>query len=198
MAFEFITEAPGWQKAVLGILPLAFIGGGGYYFVVSPKLAEVQQLSGEKDALQKKVIQGRTDRKNLAGFEAKAKELEQRVTAARERLPAEKEIPKLYRQISDLATQQGLTVSLFQPKAPQDKDYYAEVPIQLNADAGYHQLGEFFEKLAKLPRIVTLGDFRLVAIERPTGTLQAELTLLTYLARPEGAPKPKPPPGAKK
>jgi len=198
MAFEFITEAPPWQKVVLGILPLAFIGGGGYYFLLSPKAAEVQQLKDEKDQIEKKVVEGRAESKRLAVYEAKANELERRLLAARERLPAEKEIPRLYRQISDMATQEGLTVSLFQPKPVLIKDYYAEVPIQLNADAGYHQLGDFFEKLAKLPRIVTLGDFSLKAIERPTGSVQAELTLATYLARPEGAPKPKPAAGAKK
>lgn len=197
MAFEFITEAPRWQKIVFGVVPLALIGFLGYYFLLSSKMAEVQQLREEKAALEAKVLQGRAESRNLAGFEAKAKELEQRLIAAREKLPAEKEIPRLYRQISDLATQQGLAVSLFQPKPPQLQDYYAEVPILLTADAGYHQLGEFFEKLARLPRIVNLSDFKLQGIDRPTGSIQAELTLVTYLVRPEGAPKPKPPSGAK-
>jgi hypothetical protein len=35
---------------------------------------------------------------------------------------------------------------------------------------------------------VDLNDFRLVGIERPTGTVRAELTMGTFLFRAEGAP----------
>jgi Tfp pilus assembly protein PilO len=61
------------------------------------------------------------------------------------------------------------------------------------SESGYHQLGVFFDKVGRLPRIVNLGDFRMSGIERSTGSVRAELTLTTYVFRPEGAP----PPGAK-
>ena len=195
MAFEFITRAPRPQKIALGVMLLVVVGGGGYYFLLNPQMAEVDRLRKETSELDAKVLQGRVESRNLARFEAMIKELERRLLAARERLPAEKEIPGLYRQISDLATRAGLAVSLFQPRAQQLKDYYAEVPIVLTAQAGYHQLGAFFEKLARLPRIVTLGDFKLQGVSPPTGNMLAELTLVTYLLRPEGAP---PVPGAKR
>ncbi len=194
MAFEFITQAPRWQKILLGVVPLAAIGFLGYYFLLSPTMEEVTRLKAEKAALEGKVLQGRAETRNLAGYEAKAKELEARLISARERLPADKEIPKLYRQISDLATQQGLTVSVFQPKPIQVRDYYAEVPLLLAGDTGYHELGDFFGKLARLPRIVTLSDFKLQGISGPTGGIRVELNMVTYLLRPEGGP----PAGAKR
>jgi Tfp pilus assembly protein PilO len=66
----------------------------------------------------------------------------------------------------------------------------AEVPIAMACEGGYHQLGAFFARMSRLPRIVDLGDFRLVSIERPTGTVRAELTLGTFIFRPEGASPP--------
>lgn len=195
MAFEVITEAPLPQKIAMGVMLLVLIGGGGGYFLVLPARAEVQRLKEEKTGLEGKLLQARAESRNLAGFEAKARDLEQRLIAAREQLPAEKEMPALYRQISDLATRGGLSVSLFQPKPPQTSDYYLSVPIQITAEGEYHQLGDFFEKLARLPRIVTLSDFKLAGITRPTGSIQAELNLTTYLLRPEGAA---PAPGAKR
>ncbi len=207
MALEFITEAPRSQKIFMGAMLLAIIGGGGYYFLVLPARAEVQRLKEERTGLEGKLLQARAESRNLAGFEAKARDLEQRLIAAREQLPAEKEMPALYRQVSDLATREGLSVSLFQPKPPQTSDYYLSVPIQVIAEGDYHQLGDFFEKLARLPRIVTLSDFKLAGITtRPagsiqTGSIQAELNLITYLLRPEGAPAAPgapPAPGAKR
>lgn len=192
MAFEFITQAPRTQKMALGVILLAMVGAGGYFLLLSPKMAEVEQLRKEVAEREAKRLQALAESRSLAGFEARAKELEQRLAAAREQLPVEKEMPRLYRQVSELAAQEGLAVSLFQPKALQEKDYYSEVPIQITAEVSYHQLGEFFEKLVRLPRIVNLGEFKLQGITRPTGSVQADLTLVTYLLRPEGAPPPKP------
>src|SRR3989304_2398199 len=66
----------------------------------------------------------------------------------------------------------------------------AEVPIAMTAGAGYPQLGAFFDRVARLPRVVTLGDFKVSGISRPTGTIRAEMTLATYVFRAEGAPGP--------
>ncbi len=66
----------------------------------------------------------------------------------------------------------------------------AEVPITMACEGGYHQLGAFFARVSRLPRIVDLNDFRLTSIERPTGSMRADLTLGTFIFRPEGAPAP--------
>ena len=71
-----------------------------------------------------------------------------------------------------------------------------KVPILVTAECTYHQLGAFLERVGKMPRIVSLGEFRLIGIDRPTGTLRAEMTIATYTFRPEGAPPPPAKPGA--
>lgn len=196
MAFEAFTNAPRSQKLALGVMLLAIIIGAGYFLLLSPKLAEVDALRSRSLALQSEVRQSRVIAQSLARFRQEALRLRQRLEAAKERLPVEKEIPTLYRQISNLAFQAGLTVTLFQPKEPLPRDVYSEVPITISAETGFHQLGNFFERLSRLPRIVTLQDIKLQGIERPSGTVKADLTLATYLFRPEGAPPPAPPKGA--
>lgn len=196
MAFEAFTNAPRSQKLALGVMLLAIIIGAGYFLLLSPKLAEVDALRSRSLALEAEVRQSRVIAQSLARFRQEALRLRQRLEAAKERLPVEKEIPTLYRQISNLAFQAGLTVTLFQPKEPLPRDVYSEVPITISAETGFHQLGNFFERLSRLPRIVTLQDIKLQGIERPSGTVKADLTLATYLFRPEGAPPPAPPKGA--
>lgn len=199
MAFEFITQATRRQKIIAGIVLLILLGAGAYYFLISPQQTEVEQLRTRNASLQAEVTRNRAIAASLARFKQEAAVLRQRLEAARERLPTDKEIPGLYRKISELALQSGLTVALFQPKEPQPKEVYSEVPIVVSAQADYHQLGEFFEKIARLARIVTLNDFKLLgSLTGPAaagGSVRAELNLATYLLRPLGAP---PPPGAKK
>lgn len=188
--FDSIINAPRPYKILIGVLVLAVVGGLGYFLLISPKMDERESLHQRNEALRAEVIKARADEANLRAFRIQAAALRKRLEVAKERLPSEKEMPGLYRQISNLAHQSGLHVALFQPRAPEERDVLSEVPITLNAESGYHQLGAFFERMGRLPRIVTLGDFRVLGIERPTGTLRAELTLATYIFRPEGAPPP--------
>ena len=198
MVFEFIRQAPRSQKIALGVMVLAVIGGAGHFLLLSPKMAEVEQLRTGNASLQSQVTQNRALAAGLATFRQEAAVLRRRLEVAKARLPEEKEVPGLYRQISSLALQSGLTISLFQPKEPKPTDVYDEIPIILTAEASYHQLGEFFERIARLPRVVTLNGLKLEGIQRPTGTVRAELTFATYVFRPEGAPLPPPPKGGKR
>jgi len=124
-------------------------------------------------------------------------ELEARLNALKDRLPGEKEIPTLYRTVSDAATASGLGVALFQPRPPVVRDYYSEIPIALNAEAGYHQFGEFFERIAKMARVVNITEIKLNGLNRPRVPVRAELVLATYMYRPIGAPPAPRPAGAR-
>jgi type IV pilus assembly protein PilO len=177
---------------VFGLIVLV---AGGYFLLLSPKMIEVGGLRGQRAAKQAELAQSRAVAASLARFKEEAKALRAKLETAKERLPSEKEIPGLYRQVSDLAFQAGLSVGLFQPKEPITRDIYQEVPITINAEAGYHQLGSFFDRLARLSRIVNLTDLKLAGIARPTGTVKADLIITTYVFRPEGAPPPAPAPG---
>src|SRR5262245_49688311 len=190
MAFnDALTNAPRLQKIAAGILGLVIVAALGY-FIVSPKSAERDALRQKNDGLQAEVTKARMEEARLRSFRAQADALRRRLDQAKGRLPSEREIPALYRQITDLALQSGLAVALFAPKPAEDRDNVAEIPITLSAEGTYHQLGTFFSQIGRIPRIVNLGDFRLAGIDRPTGSLRADLTLATYLFRPEGSPPP--------
>jgi len=191
MAFlDSIANVPRPQKVVAGVVGLLAVAGLGYFLLISPKIDERSTLRQQDEALRTDVRKARADEANLRPFRQQAEALRKRLQAAKERLPSEKEMPRLYRQLTDIAFQSGLQVALFAPKPPADREDVAEVPIAMACEGGYHQLGAFFARMSRLPRIVDLGDFRLVSIERPTATVRAELTLGTFIFRPEGAPLP--------
>jgi len=176
------------QKAIAGSLSLLLIACVGYFLLVSPKLDERSKLRAQDETLKAEVRKATADEANLRPFRREAEALRNRLQAAKERLPSEKEMPRLYRQLTDIVSQSGLQLALFAPKPPVDREDVAEVPITMTTEGGYHQLGAFFSRMSRLPRIVDLSDFRLVGIERPTGTMRAELTLATFIFRPDGAP----------
>ena len=195
-ALDPLVNAPRPQKLFFGVMVLVIVGALGYFFLISGSRAERDALLEENEVRRAEVLKAKADEANLRPFRALAEALRKRLDTAKERLPSEREIPQVYRQVSDLATQSGLGVSLFQPKPAEDRDVLSEVPIAVTGESTYHQLGAFLERVGKMPRIVSLGDFRLVGIDRPTGTIRAEMTLATYTFRPEGAPPPPAKPGA--
>jgi type IV pilus assembly protein PilO len=193
--YDPLLALPKSQKVAIGLIGLVAVGALGFFLLIQPKWDERDALWNRNETLRAKVVQARADEANLRPFRVQAAALRKRLEAAQERLPLEREVPRLYRQVSDLAVQSGLGLALFQPKAPEEKAILTELPIAVISESGYHQLGVFFDKVGRLPRIVNLGDFRMSGIERATGSVRAELTLQTYVFRPEGAPPPSVKPG---
>jgi type IV pilus assembly protein PilO len=182
---DFLAHLPRMQQLLLGLLAVAALGAIGYFLVISPNLAELDSLQQRQDALTAEVAKARREEAGLRRFQIEVEALRKRLETARGRLPTEREIPTLYRQITDLASQSGLSVALFAPRPMEERDTYREIPISLTAEGSYHQIGEFFEQLGRLPHIVATNELRLVGIDRPTGSVRAELALATYLSRPD-------------
>lgn len=195
-ALDPIVNASRPQKVIFGAMVLVVVGGLGYSFLISGARAERDTLIQENEVRRAEVLKAKADEANLRPFRARAEALRKQLEVAKERLPSQREIPQVYRQVTDLAARAGLGVSLFQPKPAEDRDVLSEVPIAVTAECTYHQLGAFLERLGKMPRIVSLGEFRMIGIDRPTGSLRAEMTLATYTFRPDGAPPPPAKPGA--
>ena len=148
--FDPIVNAPRSQKLVVGIMGAIVIAAAAYFLLLAPVEAEVSQLRAQLSSLQSEIARSKAIVADLLKYRREVTELEARLNALKDRLPGEKEIPTLYRSVSDAATASGLGVSLFQPRLPVVPDYYSEIPIALSAEPGYHQLGEFFERVAKL------------------------------------------------
>ncbi|HYE94050.1 MAG TPA: type 4a pilus biogenesis protein PilO [Terriglobales bacterium] len=204
--FAPIANAPRPHKIILGVMGLAAIVGAAYFLLLAPLAATVQTLTAENDRVQKELVQARAIAADVARFRREIAALEQTLNALTARLPNERETPPLYRAVSDAAFQSGLAVALFQPRDAQIKDYYAEIPITLTAEGSYHQFGTFFERVARLPRVVNVGDLRMTGTQGATapaakdpkagavGPVRGELILATYMYRPVGSP-PAPKPG---
>ena len=69
-------------------------------------------------------------------------------------------------------------------------------PVEIEVDSNFTNLRDFFEKMAKLQRIVSITDFKLMTLtsQTDTRTLHAQFLLTAYYAAPEDLVKPAPQP----
>lgn len=176
-------DGPKLPKVVLGVVGLAAIIGGGWFLLLAPAQLEIGVLDGKQKQLATELTQAKAQVAELTRFRREVVELQAKLDVLKAKLPTEKETPVLYRTLSEAAQGAGLGVSLFQPRAPLTKEYVAEIPITITAEGGYHQLGQFFEKVAGLERVVKVGDLKLTGLTRSKNAMRAELTLATYMYR---------------
>ncbi len=114
---------------------------------------------------------------NLPKFEAEVARLDVELKKALSELPDDKEIPRLLEKIADKAKEAGLDVRLFRPKPENRKDFYAEVPVEIEVGGGFHQVATFFDEVAHLDRIVNVDQFSMTDPKRG----QNELIMKTSL-----------------
>lgn len=92
-------------------------------------------------------------------------------------LPLTEEIPSLLTEISKAGNASGLKFLLFQPQAERRKDFYAEIPIRMELLGGYHDLGNFSDRLARLSRIVNIDN---CSTQGSGSALKITCTAITY------------------
>jgi type IV pilus assembly protein PilO len=204
-----IANAPRPQKIIFGVFGLAIIGAASWFLLLSPLSTRVEGLRTKHATLERDLIQARAIAADVARFRRDIAALETTLAALTERLPNERETPRLYRAVTDAAYQAGLAVTLFQPQGAQVRDYYSEIPIAFVAEGNYHQFGSFLERVALLPRVVNVGDLKVTGIVAPprdpkapapaaaAGPVRGELVLSIYTYRPVGSPPVPKAPGVK-
>jgi type IV pilus assembly protein PilO len=189
-ALQNFVDGPKLPKVILGLVGLVAIGAGAYFGLVSPVQTRIDALVAKRTQVQGEVNQVRAQVAEIERFKREIAELEQRLALLKDRLPSEKETPTLYRAVSAAAEQAGLGVALFQPKAAVPKDVVSEIPITISAQGTYHQLAKFFERVAGLPRVVNVNDFKMTGLGKSKDSMKADLTLATYMYRTAPPPPP--------
>ncbi|MES2824023.1 MAG: type 4a pilus biogenesis protein PilO [Pseudomonadota bacterium] len=116
---------------------------------------------------------------NLEAYRAQMEEMNITFTSLLSRLPSKTEVPGLLEDISARGTESGLTINGVTIEQEKVAEYYIEVPIKINVDGGYHDLGGFVSGVAGMPRIVTLHDFT-VAKKKDSNVLNMQISAKTY------------------
>jgi len=131
------------------------------YFMYYPKIQAEKKLNSEYKELEKKLSAAKMNASNLPKIQEDMNNAESQLKTAMKALPETKEIPTLLESISLSGQDAGLEFLLFQPGNEQNKDFYAEIPVSIQITGNYHNVAVFFDKVARLPRIVNIQDINM-------------------------------------
>lgn len=165
---------------ILGVL-VFFMFHKYTYRPLEVKLKKVKNEVVTKQA-RLKVAREKADR--LDQLKADYELLRIRVEEAEKRLPREKEIPRLLREITNAGRDFKIDISNLQPQAEEPQQYYILHPFGMTLDTNYHSLAYFLTEIGQLERIFHVRNLSLKAILEDEGkklkSISANLQLCTY------------------
>jgi type IV pilus assembly protein PilO len=189
-------------KWYLQFVLLAAIGSIVYlsvwYFVTSGTREEVTQLQDQVSQLKAKNETARVATQRINEFRALFASKNEEYDELKVLLPEQREITNVLSGLQDTANGSRLIVMRFTPREDVTQDSIMAKPVEVEVDANFNNLRAFFDAMAKLPRIVSITDFKLNQTDKQSDnrTLHAQFLLSAYYAAPADAAKPAPAPGA--
>src|SRR6478735_7783461 len=164
-----------------------------WYFVTSSTRDEVAQLQDQVAQLRSKNEAARVATQRINEFRALFASKNEEYEELKVLLPEQREITNVLSGLQDTANGSRLIVMRFSPRDDSTQDQISAKPVEVEVDANFTNLRSFFDAMAKLPRIVSITDFKLNQLDKQTDqrTLHAQFLLTAYYAAPaDSNPKP--------
>ncbi len=129
-------------------------------------------------------------------------QLKQQLERQRTVVPDEKQADQFVHILQEKASEAGIEIRRYTAKPVATRDYYSEVPFEIDLDGPYYGVLSFFEKVARLERIINIGNLQMATPARqpdaktkkkyayaPGESVVASCTATTFFSRtPEAAP----------
>lgn len=129
-----------------------------WHFFYQPIRVERNELVMRAQELQRNLNNARAVASNIPAVEAELDGMENDLELALKQLPNRKQFEDLLQDISTAGKKVGVAIKSIDRDKEVPRDFYAEVPFQLEIEGSYHDLARFFEMVASLPRIVNIGS----------------------------------------
>jgi len=172
-----------WYGQLLVFLLIGGIFFGIFYFAYySDNQSRIVSISNQIVNLEKEI-------RTLEKKKTQVKELEAEVAAnkatlekLKEILPEQKEVSQILKKVQSIITSARLDIQKWSTLQEQQKEIYVEVPFGITVDGNYHNLGMFFDQLAKLKKIFTVNNLTLKPLSKMTRdfTVKATFNAVTY------------------
>jgi type IV pilus assembly protein PilO len=179
LTMDSILKLPTPKKVLILVAILVAIAGLYLYALIIPMQDELKVAKRELSKLEQELNNSKAITRELPKFKEQVAKLNEELKNALTQLPNEKEIPEILKTISSLGKESGLEFTLFRPKPEAPQQFYATVPIELVALGNYHNVGIFFDKVSKLPRIINVIDFNMARAKEIKGKGDPGLLLKT-------------------
>ena len=193
--------SPG-RKFGITILAVLALTAASYVFLFKPMAEGNKQKKSDLEAKKGQLKDLQSKQSDLRGLQARIAGLEQQLARQRTVVPDEKQADQFMHVLQEQAAAAGIEIRRYTAKPVATRDYYSEVPFEIDIDGPYYGVVNFFEKVAHLERIINIGNLQMATPARQTDaktkkkysyapgeSVVASCTATTFFSRsPEAAP----------
>ncbi len=137
----------------------------------------------------------------LADLNRRIEMLKQQLEIQKRIVPDEKAAPEFIHMMQDRAQGSGIEIRRYTSKSANNKEFYTEVPFEMELDGPYYSVLNFFQDVAKMERIINISKLQMNGLRSkgtvgrysyaPGESVVATCTATTFFSH-EGAPPAKP------
>ena len=109
-----------------------------------------------------------TYRPRLAELERQLASLKQQLEIERRIVPDEKEVDNFMRMMDSEAMKAGVEVRRYTAKGINSKEFYTELPFEMELDGPYYSMLNFFDHVGKLERIINVSGLLVASTKKPS------------------------------
>ena len=153
---------------------LAILAGGalvtaGLYFTVFKN-------QSDKNATAQRAVQEKVRENNeLESYRPKLKDMERQLANLKQQLeierrivPDDKQVDTFIETMDSEAQKAGVELRRYNAKPISSKEYYSELPFDLELDGPYYSMLNFFDRVGKLERIVNVSNLLVSTTKNPS------------------------------
>jgi type IV pilus assembly protein PilO len=188
---EFLRGKDRREKVIILGSALVFICY--ILFLLPPQIMGLSNLSKNIKALKADVKATQDDIEKVASYRSRLEDGKARYQTYQALvLTHEQEIPNLLEMISAMAKESGVKIVGIRPLRSKETftgigdAMYKEIPIQVSAKAGYHELGVFLSRAEKAKKIINLKNITIESSRSSVKKHEVELLFSAYLLTGEG------------
>jgi Tfp pilus assembly protein PilO len=108
--------------------------------------------------------------------------VEQKLDEFNKRLPKEKNIDEILKQITHASSSTGIELKSIEPLQIREGGIYNRFPIKLNLESSFENCFQFFLQLENLPRILQLETISMQEDSR-SETIKTEMLLSAFIQK---------------
>jgi type IV pilus assembly protein PilO len=159
-----LTGVKLWAVLVLA----AVVGTGALYYTVFKSQRDDNATAQSKlQAKTRENAELEAYRPKLADMERQLANLKQQLEIERRIVPDDKEVDNFMRMVSSEARKSGVEIRRYTSRPVAARDFYTELPFEVEFDGPYYSMLGFFDRVGKLERIVNVSNLMVASTRKP-------------------------------
>jgi type IV pilus assembly protein PilO len=164
---ENLSEMPSVKQWAALVLGAVLVTAALHFTIFKSKQEANAQAQQKLNAKLRENAELESYRPKLKDMERQVANLKQQLEIERRIVPDEKEVDNFIKMLDAEALKTGIEIRRYTAKPLTNREYYSEVPFEVELDGPYYSVLSFFDHVGKLERIVNISNLLIASTKKP-------------------------------